>query len=420
MVAPIHCCYRGCALTVWTPAATGLEVERSSATCMQCRRVALCLPHFEAVFRTQQHLRCPNCRAQAWYVCHMGSDGTLSPVMQVAVETAGGRIEARRGRSEPTPRREGSQGGTDGTKNGTDGMSGTHASEAAEPPETAENEPARPLDDWLWIPADRLPADARILDRGVIARLQPRGTALVVDGEPLPWLCPGPIRAAARAAGTGRDAIVSHAIDDTDVVSWIAPDGHRLTLAPPPGGALDRATFVDARRFVYVLRQPDGAEALWEAIIEQPARLRQRRVASLGHGVRHGVPPVVVRHREAVVALALDGSDCAPTWIQLADGRQTTLAAFGPPPRSLAGAARGRLAAWIDAAGDIRCAGAHRPLQTLGRTAGDRVSITDDGRTLAWVDADTLVVCDLRTGRKRGHRVPTPLAWFGPRTVAQG
>ncbi|MCA9557272.1 MAG: hypothetical protein KC583_01800, partial [Myxococcales bacterium] len=65
----IGCCYRGCGSTAWAPVEGRLDVVTSSATCMTCRRVALCLEHFRQVHAAQGDLSCPNCGGRRWYVC---------------------------------------------------------------------------------------------------------------------------------------------------------------------------------------------------------------------------------------------------------------------------------------------------------------------------------------------------------------
>lgn len=380
MVAPIQCCYRGCRLTVWAPVDGGLEVQRSSATCMSCRRVALCLPHFEAIFDSQRDLACPNCRDRKWFVRVPGGE-PVAAALQVAVEASGGRVDID------------------------------------SPPASAER--PGPEAAWRWLRADRIPPDGRILDHGVLARVHVRGAALIVDGQTLDWICPTLPTGASRATSAALDLVVAHGADEARVLSWVSPEGSRLTLREPDGGALDRPTFLDARRFVYIRRVDGGDESLWEATIEQPGRVRQRRIASLGRGPHQPLAPVVVRQREAVVALAHDGDVCAPTWIRISDGRRTPLAAYGPPPRALVGAARGRRAAWIAHDGSVRTAGEHHPLQTIGRTAGRHIAVSADGRVVAWSDEDdgrpSLKTCDLQTAAVETHALRAPIGWIEPR-----
>ena len=377
MAAPISCCYRGCRTTVWAPAPTGngLAVQCSSATCMQCRRVSLCLPHFRTVFDDQQDHACPNCKGRRWFVRIMG-DARISAALKVAVQASGGRVEA-------------------------------------DPPAKAVSSPAP--SGWRWLRRDQLPPDARVLDRGVLARAHPRGAALIVDGRPFEWICPQMPVSATRASPTTPDLVVAHG--DGARLSWVGPDGARLSIHAPDGGAIDRPRFIDGRRFVYISRDGAGHESLWEGSIEPPGRIRQRRVTALGHGPRRPLAPVPVRRLEAVVALCADGDAWAPTWIRLSDGQRTPLAAYGPAPRALAGARRHQQAAWIDHGGVVRCAGERQPTQTLGRADGDLLAMTDDGRQVAWtVSADggtEMTVCDVQTRATERHAIPGALVWIG-------
>lgn len=379
MLSPILCCYRGCQTTVWAPASSGdgLAVRRSSATCMKCRRVALCMPHFRAVFDKQRDLACPNCRGRRWFVRAMDGD-RVSAALQVAVEASGGRVEADA------------------------------------PSEPARSDPAASI--WHWLRADQLPSAARVLDRGVLARTHRRGVALIVDGHPFEWICPSMPESGTRASPTTPDLIVAHG--EGAMLSWVGPDGLRLSLRAPEGSAFDRPHFIDGRRLVYLNRDQGGHVSLWEATIEPPGRIRQRRVAPLGRGARASVAPVAVRRLEAVVALSWDGDVCAPTWVRLSDGQSSPLAAFEPAPRALAGARRGQYAAWIDHAGAVRCAGLHHPLQTLGHAVGDLLAITEDGRSVAWCTSETeIATCDVRTGAIQRQPVRAPLVWLGPASV---
>ncbi|MCB9552975.1 MAG: hypothetical protein H6705_14080 [Myxococcales bacterium] len=81
-------------LTVWTPGDAGLEVNTSSATCLTCRRVALCLPHFATVTASRRGLRCAHCGAARWYV-YLFEPARIDDGLRHAIEEAGGRVEAR-------------------------------------------------------------------------------------------------------------------------------------------------------------------------------------------------------------------------------------------------------------------------------------------------------------------------------------
>lgn len=347
---------------------------------MQCRRVALCLPHFRTVFDSQRNLACPNCGGRQWLLRTLG-DELVPAALQVAVEASGGRVEADA------------------------------------PPAKPESSRVPSDTPWSWLRADQLPHDARVLDRGVLAKIHPRGAALIVDGEPFDWICDDLPLGAARAAPTSHDLVVAHG--DGRRLTWAVPERARLTLRANADDHIDRPLFVDARRLVYVQRDAAGHEALWEGVIEPPGRIRQRRIASLGRGPRTTVPPAVVRRGEAVVALVHDGDACAPAWIRLSDGQRTPIAAYASPARALRGARRGEMAAWIDSDGTVRAAGLHHPMQTLGRAVGDVLALTEDGRALAWLAENgpraTVCSCDLRTGATERLATRGPLVWLGPR-----
>ncbi|MEZ4435943.1 MAG: hypothetical protein R3F65_26400 [bacterium] len=423
MSAPsIHCCHRGCTLAVWAEGPAGLEVNCSSATCMTCRRVALCLAHFERVAVGRQGLRCVNCGGRRWYLC-LFEPARLDPRLREAVEQAGGRVEARdtrrAGRPTQTSRRPASP-STERRRSEPDA-----AEHSASEQRRARTEPriggppplpgaAPPLDPrvrpWSWLPARAVPADARAAAPGVLVRRLGDRARPVVDGVALD-LTFATIDTVTRAPSGTPDVVVAGRDPAGRCrLVWCDGAGHRLDLPTPPSGRLEAPAFIDDHRFVYIAVVEEVAE-LREATIEGATRIRTRRIAALGAASSTPLPPpAAFQHREAVAAFAAADDGIRPMRIRLADGHRSALDGPQAVPRRLVAARRGSIAAWITPDGEVRCAGPGLSARVLGQTRRDLLAIADDGAAVAWVVRDQLAIAEPRRGDVQLYPLPEAIA----------
>lgn len=413
---PIYCCHRGCTLAVWAPGRGGLEVNCSSATCMTCRRVALCLAHFESVEHARHDLRCVNCGGRRWYVC-LFEPARLAPHLRSAIEAGGGRVEGRdaRGDGRPAPNERQIRGPRDPG-------SSPRTRSGGPPPLPRPPPPPDPrLRPWHWTPARAVPPDARAAAPGVLVRRVGDHVRPVVDGVALD-VTMAAIEAVSRAPSGASDLVfAARPTDRRTRIVWCDGAGHRIDLPPPLGGALHAPAFIDDHRFVYVA-VTEGQTELREATIEQATRIRTRRITGLGPATdRPPPPPASFQHREAVAVFAATDGGTRPLRIRLADGHRSTLDDPQPLPRRLVAARRGSIAAWITPDGEVRCAGPGLSARVVGQTEADLLAIADDGGVVAWVVRDQLAIADPRRGDVQLCPLPeaiTTLSWSPVRRSA--
>ncbi|MCA9541895.1 MAG: hypothetical protein KC620_23520 [Myxococcales bacterium] len=386
MTMPIQCCYRGCQLTVWSVGPSGLEVDCSSGTCMSCRRVALCLQHFETLFAQANHLRCPNCGHMQWFVS-LFEPTRISERLARSVRERGGRIEQRSASAPASVT-------ANKVPTSTMGDSGTITPPAVRP--------------WRWLTRSALPDGTRSIADGVWARSAAGQTWLIVDGKPMDDAIPGEVLHAARAPGTAGVIVLqiaAHAQAESRFI-WLDVSGQRGAVHPSAGRRLARPTFVDRNRFAYLARGADGTAEMRETTVEGN-RTRTRRIVALGAIDDDPLPPAVFQNREAVVVFVHDdAATWRPTRVRLADGRHGPIDAPQGKPRVLAAAPRGSIAAWITSDGEVRCAGPGIVPRVLGHTERDVLACADDGSLVAWMVRDHLAVADPRTGEINMRNVP--------------
>ncbi len=85
----ISCNARGCERNLWIPrvAITG---QSSSATCNQCKQVALCVDHFSVLWKRGG--QCPKCSSQQWSI-HLFEGEPFSPMVQAELIAHGGTLQ---------------------------------------------------------------------------------------------------------------------------------------------------------------------------------------------------------------------------------------------------------------------------------------------------------------------------------------
>ncbi len=379
----ISCCYKGCGTRVWAPTQGELTVQCSSATCMTCRRVALCLEHFEAVREQQGDLRCPNCGGTRWHVV-LFEPRKLPQALSAEVHESNGHVEVRFV------------------------STGTTADlvDSLPPRDGADGEPHG----WTLARSSTLPAGTRPMAPGVSLRMRGDGAHLLLDDGAEQIRFPGLVRSVGRL---GPLVVVEGASSPQAPSTLTCFDGahRRCWLASPFQLALRAPAVVDARRFVYAVERPDGSWELREARLGEDRRVETRRVGAAWSAP--SAPTVTVQGARCVV-FARKGPGYEPLAIDLETGAAEPLAEPGPPPLVVSAARDAAVVAWLDEDGDIRVASPDGA-RGLGRIDGDGhlLAVSHDGAAVAWIDHD-LVVASTATGDTERRPAPDDVVGLSP------
>lgn len=384
----IACCHRDCAVKVWAPSKGRLDVRCSSATCMTCRLVALCLEHFETLRSKQQNLSCPNCGARRWSVV-LFEPARLPDALASEVSEERGDISVRfvsTGMTvdvQPGPR-----------------------------PEASSSPPAPPApSEWHLVRATELGAGMRAVGPDLAYRASGEHTSILLDGQSAREMhIPGLVRGAARC-GTALLVEAAVSAEAASTVMWLGPDGRSGHLPNPFQMSVHGPASASSDRFVVVVDLPDGRAELREGRFDEPGRVRTRRVGRAWRLADDGAPPAVVGGHSGVV-FGRGPEGYVPTCVRLDDGRETTIGAPQPPARVVVGASEAPLAAWINRDGEIRCGGPGTPENGLGTCTTDLLAVSADGALVAWVDGE-LHVADTQTGEKTTWAVPDDVVALG-------
>jgi len=387
----IACCYRDCGVQVWSPVSGHLEVHCSSATCMTCRRVALCLRHFEDVRAQQGNLGCPNCGGRRWHVV-LFEPVKLPAALETEVSAERGHIEVRF------------------VSTGT--TSDTPQAEPAPAPRASEPPPPPPAPaEWRLVRASELAPGVRAVEPGLAFRAEGDGATVVLDDDlEAAVAVDGIVR---RAVRSGRCVLVETAASAQTVssVEWLMPDGRRGHLPNPFQLSVRGPAFVSHDRFVVVLDLPDGRSELREGRFDEPGLVRTRRIGRAMRLADDGAAPAVLGGHSGVI-FGRDSEGYVPTCVRLDDGRETTIGAAQAPPRVVVAAPDVPLAAWVNYDGDVRCGGPGSEERMLGSCDTDMLAMSDDGRRVAWVDGP-LHVADTQTGQVSIWKIPDDVVAVG-------
>lgn len=388
----IPCCYTDCGVRVWAPAKGRLDVHCSSATCVTCRRVALCLRHFEAVRAQQGDLRCPNCGSKRWHAV-LFEPVKLPSALASEVSDERGHIEVRFVST--------------GTTADIEPVEPPRLSVVAPPPPPSSRPP-----EWRLVRATELGAGVRSVRPGLAFRADGDGAELLVEDtiERPPMRVSGVVRSMAHRSSA---VLVERAASAqaTSSVRWFSADGRDGHLPNPFQLGVRGPTFVSDDSFVFLVDLPDGRSELREGRFDGPGRLETRRVGrSWRLAGSAPCPAVVGGHTAVLFALAEDGY--TPTGIRLDDGRETTIGSPQAAARVAVGARDTPLSAWVNTDSEVRCGGPGRDERVLGACGTDLLALSPDGQQVAWVDGP-LHVADTGSGEVTTWSVPDDVVSIG-------
>ena len=376
MSSSIECCFRGCRQAIWSESVSGFEVVCSSATCLSCRKMVLCIEHFEEVFSAQKGIACANCGESRYWVC-LFEPARLSPALAQCVRENGGDIEFRYAAS---------------------------AVHESAPPQGPEERQIGSHGQWQLEPILPPLADGIRLAPGVSAIESVRGTHLHLDGSGEPRLVPGKIKNLSMSGTSECFAVEFEPFGGrTALIQWFTQDGAAGVLIAPDGVSLHLGEFIDEHRIGIVAEDDAGRVELREVTLEPPNRARSRRILPLENGSKTLWAPIPSQNREAVVLTQENSQGARTDVVRLADSHRTTIANHSPSeglPKALAAASKASTVAWVDAQGRVRAVSS--PGQTprlLGETPYEALGVAPSGGEVAWLEQDEIVVADLRSGR---------------------
>jgi hypothetical protein len=382
--ASVLCCYRDCRRVVWATRDGALDVVASSGTCIDCRRVALCLEHLERVREARGGLACPGCGGRRWQVV------VFEPVSvrlerRREIEQAGGRVEVRfvsTGVEQPA-------------------VAPTYTRPINPVPTPFPARPASPPPAQVP-PRPVLPPGLVLVRRIEGAQVISSEVSVVAETE---VHLPGRVVHAAepvRAVAVHEGAVV---VESAAGLEWYDAEGRALHLANPHGLGNRAPVFLDAACVAFLAEVPDGRRELWVAHRIDERRVESRRVGTASAYVVDGAPgPVAIDGGASIVLPREDaGRRAQPVAVVVATGAVEILDEAGV--RALAGARHGPWAAWITGAGEVRRGGPGRRPVTLGRSTGTSLALSPDGHAVAWCEGRDLWIA---TGGEAPVRTAAP------------
>ncbi|MBU0551672.1 hypothetical protein KKB55_08120 [Myxococcota bacterium] len=357
MSAAVACCHRGCTRAVWVREGEGFVVATDSATCLGCRRVALCFDHFIAV-GGEALARCPHCQAQRWHVVLF--ERALSPAQEAEIKANGGRVEAR---------------------------------------QIAPQAPTPTLPWHLYLPAQS-PKGAYALGPWLVWPVA--GGARVSDGLDERFVAEGGVSQIAGAAGPlllGRGPRGLAFLDE----GRLAP----LTLLP--GRRQRDPVALGAKRFLFLEERSAGVD-VWQVSFTE-GRARSRRL-----GARHapGLKLCAFGPGAALLAQPQPEGGAILERLSLESGARQRLGALACAPLQLQGglSRRAALALCADGAAWIITEAAISP---LARVEGGVLSLDEEAEQIAYYAAGAMRLVSLSGAPLAEAPGPRPLGlrWRG-------
>ena len=388
----VYCCYKGCTTAVWSNSEAELIPKCSSATCLGCRRIVFCFPHFSELYRGRSRFTCPQCGEAEWWLNQFGDD-TLDFDLQDTEEKRRQLVQ-----------------------NPHDVPAATGHTHGTSERQTVPHE--APALEWRLIGTSLEAAGYRRLGPGLA--IKANGDYIEIDTSGAPW----------RLKVSGE--VVGGAISRTGqrVVIGVVEEGKRasqllchefgtrpIRLAAPGRSTVLKPRFFSESRFVYLSRDTEGALTLHEGTFDYNYRIRGRRIRRLGEAPIGPIFLLPQPGQQSVLTLRAspDGySELISVSLSTCEFKRIHILEHGV--RQLAAARYAATIAWITLDGRVWQLLPHAGAAQIGHTDEGLLGISDDGEQIAWLHRGRLEVVHLSAGT--AHQYPATeggreLQWTG-------
>ncbi|MEE2787988.1 MAG: hypothetical protein VX589_11665 [Myxococcota bacterium] len=379
---------------MWTKTATDLEPKQSSATCLGCRRIVFCLPHFTELYRGRTRYTCPQCGAAEWWLNRFGDD---------ALDFDFQDTEEKRQQLQEHPSRDSAPPGP--------------------APTTAHVAPARtqsspPRLEWHLIAANHYPELYRRVGPRLAVKRNGQYVEIATKGAPWTLDMPGEITGGSMSP-SGQRVLLCHREPASSSQHLTCHEfGSRpLVIIGPDKAVFSQPRFFNESRFVYLLRDSVGTLTMHEGAFERQNLIHCRRIRSLGRapiGPNFLIPQP---GQQCALTLRSDGRGRSEVVsVSLSTGEVESLHVLETNIRQLAAARFGLELAWITIDGRVCRFSKASGVSHVGHSDEGLLGVSDDGQQVAWLHRGRLEVVHLRAGT--AHQYPAPdggieLQWMG-------
>ena len=359
----IECCHNQCDKPIWVDAGEGYGVVCSSFTCIHCRQMTLCLPHFLELYQGAKTFPCSHCGHSEWWVCLEEGD-SLDELTATNLRDCGAtfdQLETNR--------------------------------------DDQESEPANSVEPETDLQVQRLallPAGFVKISQGACLRRAPEGNTLWISGHT--FSIGDRIATSASTSPSAQRLVIK--VAKQGAVQFYCYEGQSPFASIPlsPGTISSAPLFVDEARFVFLKADTGYASGtIIEASPQGPNRIRSRRVAQVGPLPR-GPLLIALADRRFVYTVELSKGSYRLLKVPLTFGPPETLAPLASAPRQLAASSRSDVVAWVDWNNEIRYLRTGQSPRLIGRTEGNLLAVHPDGEQIAWVTDDRIEIANLQTG----------------------
>ena len=418
----IRCNARSCTQQLWVPQ-VGLEGLESSATCDSCRQVALCINHFSVLWKSGRG--CPKCSSRRW-VIHLFEGTPFSPMLQAELIAEGGRLNM----IEPDAARYAESASVAKAPQVMRHVAARSQQNLAHTPlDTSSSAQAVTSDD----PYQESASLAEIADAQEVTwsgRRDARPSAPRQTQFPPPprgWRLITQEDLSTRARGIGEGVAIEREsdqllrmMDDDRIIRQIQVEGDVLSVSQSPrkqrliversldgvrqmlyvrnkdvqgfitNPTLDEcevfgASFINETTFVVFTERPDGRVDLREGRFERARRVQTRVVGtSLSHPP---LPPSPCNKGHLVFFFKeLSENRYLPVCRRISNGEDAVIGAeLTELPVLQTASQRSMTIAWVTERGDVWVSGgASHPAACVYRDGADLITISHEGREVAW------------------------------------